>query len=138
MHLNRNSYRLIAIAAVFGGLAVGSGAFGAHALKNRLLAAGTNGVWETAVFYHLIHAVAALAVGLGGGAVSTRVAGTLIRTGWCWLAGVTLFSGSLYALALGGPRFMGPITPVGGLFLLAGWVMLAWAAWRQSLPSASK
>lgn len=136
MSPKRNAYRLVSAAAVLGALAVASGAFGAHALKARLNAAGMADVWETAVFYHLIHALAALAAGAATTALPANLAGAAARAGWCWLAGVLLFSGSLYALALGGPGFLGPITPVGGLLLIIGWVLPAWSAWRQGRPRA--
>ncbi len=132
MPSKRNAYQLITLAATCGGLAVASGAFGAHALKSRLATAGMTDVWETAVFYHLMHAVAAMALGLAASAGGSVPAGALLRAGWCWLAGIGLFSGSLYGLALGGPRLLGPVTPLGGLFLIAGWALLAWAAWRQT------
>lgn len=132
MHPKRNAYQLTALAAVCGGLAVASGAFGAHALKAPLADTGMTDVWETAVFYHLMHALATTAVGLTASTDGSQLAGSLLRAGWCWLVGTGLFSGSLYALALGGPRLLGPVTPLGGLFLIAGWALLAWAAWRQA------
>lgn len=96
------------------------GAFGAHALKPQLDAAKTADIWHTAVLYHLIHAVA-----LWGAAIASRVE---ISSGkwlaWAvagWALGIVLFSGSLYALAFNGPRWLGPITPLGGAFLLLGW-----------------
>ena len=106
-------------AGLLGFTGVALGAFGAHALKDSLLAGGMTATWHTAVFYQLIHAVALLAF-----------------PGWkwvgrCWTVGVVLFSGSLYWLALGGPKFLGSITPLGGLALLAGWALLAWHAFRQ-------
>lgn len=107
------------LAYLAGGLGVGLGAFGAHALKPRLLELGTLGIWEKAVLYQLVHAVAVVAI-LAGKSPPRGIA-------WCWLAGIFLFSGSLYGLALGGPRWLGPITPVGGLCFLLGW---GWAALR--------
>jgi uncharacterized membrane protein YgdD (TMEM256/DUF423 family) len=106
------------------------GAFGAHALKSRLEAAGTVDIWRTAVEYHLVHAVALLALAIWIELRLQRVekdaAGVhlLIWTGRCWVAGVVCFSGSLYILALGGPHWLGPITPLGGLAFLAGWVLV--------------
>ena len=113
-----------AIGAVFLALAVGLGAFGAHALKEKLDAYSL-GVWEKAVFYHFIHALGVLVVSM------------LPRTGTfplngassvCWLlsAGVLIFSGSLYTLALTGVRSMGAITPIGGLCFIAAWLLLAY------------
>lgn len=106
-------------AGLLGFTGVALGAFGAHALKETLTANGTTAAWQTAVLYHLIHAVALVAL-----------------PGWpwvgrCWLAGVVLFSGSLYWLALGGPKFLGPVTPLGGLALLLGWAQLAWHAFKS-------
>jgi len=105
-------------AGLLGFTGVALGAFGAHALKETLVANGTTTTWQTAVLYHLIHAVALVA--LPGWA----------WVGRCWIAGVLLFSGSLYWLALGGPKFLGPITPLGGLALPLGWALLAWQAFK--------
>jgi uncharacterized membrane protein YgdD (TMEM256/DUF423 family) len=105
-------------AGLLGFTGVALGAFGAHALKDTLAAHGTTSAWQTAVLYHLLHAVALAA---------------LPRWPWvsrCWIAGVVLFSGSLYWLSLGGPKFLGPVTPLGGLALLFGWALLAWSAFR--------
>lgn len=114
-------------AAVLGFLGVALGAFGAHALKSTLEANGAVETWKTAVLYHLVHAVALLA--LAGwrdahGGPSGKVAAL-------WTAGVVLFSGSLYWLAVGGPKLLGPVTPLGGAALLAGWALLAWSAFKR-------
>ena len=109
----------IQTAALFGALGVGLGAFGAHGLEARLTP-DRLAVWTTAVDYHLLHAVALLAL-----ALYTRATGAKIRgpaTGFT--LGILLFSGSLYALALGGPRLLGPVTPLGGLCFIAGWLAL--------------
>lgn len=115
---------LIFVAALLGALGVGLGAFGAHGLKARL--GDSLGTWETGVSYHLLHALA-----LFGVAVLLRVVGeaTLLRSaGWLFAVGVLCFSGSLYALALGGPRWLGPVTPLGGLAFIVGWGCIAvWA-----------
>lgn len=115
------------LAAVLGFLGVALGAFGAHALKPALEAHGTVETWKTAVLYQLVHAVALLA--LAGW--RDAHAGPSGRVAALWTAGVVLFSGSLYWLALGGPKFLGPITPLGGLAFLAGWALLAWRAWKS-------
>lgn len=105
------------IAAVLGALAVALGAFGAHGLKSTLARHGTEDHWQTAVFYHFIHAVVLL--------VLARQS-PLRRGPWlCFVAGIALFSGSLYLLALTNARWLGLITPLGGLSLLAGWLWLA-------------
>jgi uncharacterized membrane protein YgdD (TMEM256/DUF423 family) len=109
---------LLLAAALLGAAGVALGAFGAHGLRARLDAQAL-GVWETAVRYHLVHAVALLAIALSPHAAALR------PSGWLFAAGIALFSGSLYALALGGPRALGPLTPVGGLAFLAGWLWLA-------------
>lgn len=112
-------------AAIIAFLGVALGAFGAHGLKDLLLEKGTTGTWETAVFYHLIHAVAAWSAGIGSG----QEGNLTFRAAWCWMVGVVIFSGSLYLLAIGGPRWLGPITPIGGLLFLTGWTFAARAAW---------
>lgn len=119
----------IRVGAILGFLAVAAGAFGAHALKERMnLEPRLLETFETGVRYQMIHALAIVAVGLlaiqGGASSALQVAG------WAFLVGVVLFSGSLYGLATGvGPRaVLGPITPVGGLCYLVGWVALALAA----------
>ena len=119
----------LALAAFYGASGVVLGAFGAHGLKDRL-ATGTLETWQTAVFYHLIHALALLAVGMWLRFTATTPGGALMVAGWGFAAGVLLFSGSLYWLALGGPRLLGPVTPLGGLALIAGWLALGWAAVR--------
>lgn len=116
-------------AASFGFLGVALGAFGAHALKSRLTEAGMSDVWDTAVLYHLVHATAAVAVTFPS--VATEIQAAIRRAAAFWLAGVLLFSGSLYFMALGGPRWLGPITPLGGLCFLIGWAMLAWTAAKR-------
>jgi len=122
------SARLVVLAAaLLGALGVLLGAFGAHGLKQRL-SAELLALWQTAVQYHLWHALAMLALGL--------LLLHLPRHPWLraaaglFLAGIVLFSGSLYALALGAPRTLGAITPLGGLALIAGWACLAIAACR--------
>lgn len=84
--------------------------------------------WETAVLYHLIHTVAALAVVVGCTNQNAAAQRRFSRAAACWLLGVLMFSGSLYLLALGGPRWLGPITPLGGLAFMAGWACLFPAA----------
>lgn len=110
----------VRLAALFGFLGVSIGAFGAHKLKPILLANGQLANFETGAHYHLIHAVVMLAVALALPA-GARPTPTL----WLFTAGITIFSGSLYVLALTNITKLGMITPIGGLCLLAGWVMLA-------------
>jgi len=117
----------VVLAAVAGFLGVAGGAFGAHALKAHLSPERME-IWHTAVLYQLIHAVALLAVGLASGVLPGRA--LLAGAGIAFIAGIVLFSGSLYALALSGVRILGAITPLGGLAFLVGWLLLALAAWR--------
>jgi uncharacterized membrane protein YgdD (TMEM256/DUF423 family) len=111
---NTTSLRL---GAAFAFTAVALGAFGAHALHERLAAAGRAGIWETAVFYHFVHAL-----------------GILIVSSWeplprwgvrCFALGIAIFSGSLYLLAVTGFKPLGAITPLGGVAFLAGWLLIA-------------
>ena len=106
-----------AVGASFLALGVVLGAFGAHALKDRL-DAYSMGIWEKAVFYHFIHALGMLVAPI----LSPKAANT---TGALLLAGILLFCGSLYALALTGSRILGAITPLGGLAFIAAWTWLA-------------
>jgi len=111
---------------LLGAAAVVLGAFGAHALKTRLSAEALS-IWQTAVQYHFWHALALLAVALA----TPYLGGSWLKAaGWLFVAGVLIFSGSLYALALGAPRWLGAAAPLGGLALIAGWVAFAVAAIR--------
>jgi uncharacterized membrane protein YgdD (TMEM256/DUF423 family) len=110
----------LALGGVAALLAVALGAFGAHALKGRL-PAEMLAVWHTGVEYHVYHALGLLAVGIVAAQLPDS---TLLKwSGWLMLAGILLFSGSLYALALSGERWLGAVTPVGGLAFLAAWAM---------------
>ena len=117
----------LVLGALLSFVAVALGAFGAHALKARL-PADMLAVWQTAVQYHGWHALALIAVGLLLLALPGRAGFGF--AGWLFVAGIVLFSGSLYALALTGVKELGAVTPVGGLAFLAGWLVLAWSAWR--------
>lgn len=114
------------VGSVLGGLGVMLGAFGAHGLRARVSPERLAN-WHTATEYHLIHALALLAVGLllrqapqAGAAASAA--------GWCFTLGTLVFSGSLYLLVLSGQRWLGAITPIGGVLLIIGWACLSWAA----------
>jgi uncharacterized membrane protein YgdD (TMEM256/DUF423 family) len=118
-----------AIAAVFLALAVGSGAFGAHGLKARLDANHLD-IYKTAVLYHFLHALGMLIVATmpKAGALSAGAANSV-----CWLlaAGILIFSGSLYLLAVTGVGVLGAITPFGGVAFIAAWLVLAWKLARR-------
>ena len=109
----------LAVAAVVGGVGVVLGAFGAHGLRARLEPEQLLS-WQTAVQYHLLHSVALLGLGLFT-AQSGRAVGL---QAWLFTLGIALFSGSIYLLVLGGPRWLGPVTPLGGLCLIGGWLSL--------------
>jgi uncharacterized membrane protein YgdD (TMEM256/DUF423 family) len=112
------------IGAVAGFLGVGLGAFGAHGLRARLSPEMLS-VFETAVRYHMYHALALVMTSV----LTTRLTGSLVSAaGWLFVGGIALFSGSLYLLAITGITSLGAITPIGGLALLAGWACLALAA----------
>ncbi len=115
-------------AAVFGFLGVAAGAFGAHALRGSLEPRDLE-IFETAVRYQLIHAVALLGVA-SAAARWPDLSTALAVAGWAMVVGVVVFSGSLYALVASGVRGLGAITPLGGVALLVGWLSLAWAAFR--------
>jgi len=122
-----NSARLFLLfGASYGLLGVAFGAFGAHALRARL-APDLLAVFHTGVEYQFYHAFALLAVGV---LLLLKPAPALPVAGWCFALGVLLFSGSLYALALTGTRWLGAITPLGGLLFLAGWGALFWGVLR--------
>lgn len=116
--------RLVLAAGLLGFLVVALGAFGAHGLEGRLSEEAL-GWWETATFYGLGHAVAALAIALSGRE-------KLGAAGWAFALGVLLFAGSLYALALGAPRVLGIVTPFGGVSFLVGWGLILWNGVRRS------
>ena len=118
----------LTLASLSGMTAVILGAFGAHALKDRLDDYAL-GVFETAVQYHFYHSLALLAVGVI--ALQQPQAILLKSSGWLFLLGVLIFSGSLYVLALTGVKWLGAITPLGGLAFIAGWACLAVACWKQ-------
>lgn len=112
------------VGALMAGLGVGIGAFGAHGLKGRLTP-DMLAVFETGVRYHMYHALAMLATA----ALMSRVDGrAIVIAAWSFFAGILIFSGSLYALALSGVTMLGAITPIGGLAFLIGWVALVIAA----------
>jgi uncharacterized membrane protein YgdD (TMEM256/DUF423 family) len=116
-----------AIGSISAFLAVALGAFGAHALKNSL-SPEMLAIFEVGVRYQMYHALALLAAGWA----HTRWPGKIVTAGgWLFVAGTLLFSGSLYALSISGERWLGAITPLGGIALLAGWLCVGWAALKR-------
>lgn len=117
----------VTIAGVLGAVGVSMGAFGAHVFEPKL-SPRMFSIFETAVRYHLIHAVCLLGTGL----LLMHHQSTAFRlAGWLFVAGIVVFSGTLYVLSLSGMRWLGAITPLGGLALVAGWLLLAYGAWRM-------
>ena len=112
------------LAGMMGALAVALGAFGAHGLKTRIDDPHLLEVWDTGARYHLIHAVAMLAI--------ADRPGVPVLTSRLWLAGIALFSGSLYTMALTDLRWLGAVTPLGGVCFIAGWLLLL----RTQAPSS--
>jgi uncharacterized membrane protein YgdD (TMEM256/DUF423 family) len=128
----RDSRFPLVAASLMGLTGVALGAFGAHTLKATLMERGMVQAWETAARYHLFHALALVGIaawlradpGANGG-------GAALWAARCWVAGTVVFSGSLYWFALGGPRWLGPVTPFGGLLLMAGWLLIGIAAFSK-------
>ena len=119
------TFLLLGAVAAF--LGVTLGAFGAHGLRGRL-SPEMMAVFQTGVQYQMYHALGLILVS----AIMGRMSGWLIQTaGWAFVAGIVLFSGSLYVLALTGITLFGAITPIGGLAFMAGWAVLAWSTLRK-------
>jgi uncharacterized membrane protein YgdD (TMEM256/DUF423 family) len=119
--------QFIVLGAALAAVAVAAGAFGAHALAARL-SPERLATWETAARYHMYHALGLLLIG----ALADRLhAPSAAAAGSLFVAGIAVFGGTVYALALGAPRWLGAITPLGGLAFIAGWLLLAWSAYRH-------
>ncbi|MGC6455708.1 MAG: DUF423 domain-containing protein [Coraliomargaritaceae bacterium] len=117
--------------ALYGFIGVSLGAFGAHALHQALELREATAIWKTAVQYQMWHALALLLL-----ALLHQEERPLTLAGIFFIFGTAIFSGTLYGIGLGGPRWLGAITPLGGLSLLAGWLQLAQSALRQRLQSS--
>ena len=124
---------ILALGGILAGLAVAAGAFGAHMLKN-VLDPPMLAAYDTATRYQMFHALGMVLAGL-----AMRIYGDrkLAAVGWLFAAGIMLFCGSLYGIALLGTRWLGPLTPVGGLAFMAGWGVFAWRIWAGSGGKAS-
>ena len=119
-HIYRLLGSMLALSAVL------FGAFGAHALRETLSAHDSIQTWETAVRYQMWHALALILLSM-----IPRPQSMPKMAGPCFLFGSLLFSGSLYGLALDGPKWLGPITPLGGLCLMIGWLLLAYSSYKN-------
>jgi len=122
--MERVFFVLGALSALLG---VAAGALGSHALKSRMSAEMLS-VFEVGVRYQMYHAFALIAAAWAQAKWPSRLA---IAGGWFFVIGTILFSGSLYLLSLSGVRWLGASTPFGGLAFMAGWVCIAWSAWRS-------
>jgi len=116
----------IRLGSILAGLSVLFGAFGAHSLKNQLTEKSL-ATFHTAQFYQFMHSIAMVLVGFLILKLGEEASKRINKAGWFFMAGIVLFSGSLYGLALGGPRFLGPMTPLGGLCFMTGWFLLAFS-----------
>ncbi|KAI9004436.1 hypothetical protein DFJ74DRAFT_612875 [Hyaloraphidium curvatum] len=125
---------LVKAAALLGSSAVILGAFGAHGLRTRFASLPDGGLaklksWETAAHYQLMHSVAVLALGLRQRDRSKTFPSNMATAGNLWLVGAAMFSGSIYALVLNPHwRILGPVTPLGGMAMIAGWAVLAFGS----------
>lgn len=128
MDVDTSSRWLMLIGCVSAGLGVAAGAFGAHMLKD-LLEPNMLAVYDTATRYQMYHAFGLVLSGL---VVRVGRDGRAARAGWLFLAGTLLFCGSLYGVSLLGIRWLGAVTPVGGLLFIVGWLILGWRAWRSA------
>ena len=126
-----NGSLLLALGAVSGAISVMLGAFGAHALKSRLSADALS-AFQTAVQYQMVHSLALVAVGLWLVRHPEDMLSRYAAFAFCF--GILFFSGSLYGLTLGGPRLLGPVTPIGGTLFIAGWLLFAIAAIKTPIP----
>jgi uncharacterized membrane protein YgdD (TMEM256/DUF423 family) len=113
--------------SAFGFLGVALGAFGAHGLRGRLTP-GDLAIFETGVRYQMYHALALLLLALF---LSRNTSGAAYLSGWAFSAGIVVFSGSLYLMVLTGQRWLGAVTPLGGLAFLVGWAALAWSLYQS-------
>ncbi len=123
--------RFIVWGSLLAFLGVALGAFGAHGLKDQI-SEDMLAVYNTGVHYHLVHALGLVLLGLAADRLADRK--RVNAAGWCLLIGVILFSGSLYLLAVTGIKWLGAITPLGGVAFLVGWAMLGLAAWKEPRP----
>ena len=126
-----NGSLLLALGAVSGAISVMLGAFGAHALKARLSADALS-AFQTAVQYQMMHSLALIAVGLWLSRHPEDMLSRYAALAFCF--GILFFSGSLYGLTLGGPRWLGPVTPIGGTLFIAGWLLFAAAVIKTPIP----
>jgi len=121
----------VALGALFAGLAVALGAFGAHALRASLAPRDLE-IFETGVRYQMYHALALILVGVLS---AYRPQSSLLAAGWLFSAGIVIFSGSLYLLVITNTRWLGAVTPLGGVAFILAWISMAWASLRPTAGS---
>jgi uncharacterized membrane protein YgdD (TMEM256/DUF423 family) len=127
--------RLLIFASLNGAFAVILGAFGAHGLKGKITAS-LLAAFQTGTHYHMIHVLAL--IGLALLLLHLKVISRwLMATAYLWMLGMLIFSGSLYGLSLGGPSWLGPVTPIGGSLLILGWLSLTMGVAKSSFPPSS-
>lgn len=126
--MNTTAKLFLSLGSISGALAVMIGAFGAHGLKNKLCEEML-AIYKTGVEYHFYHTLALLAIGLF--ALHHKSA-LLTASGWSMVTGIVIFSGSLYALSISGVKILGALTPIGGLFFIVGWLLLAIAILKSA------
>lgn len=119
---------LLAIGAIMACLGVVLGAFGAHALKDKFASPHYTAIWETAVQYHMYHALGLLGLGILSSEALLGASSLLSWAGYLMFAGIVFFSGSLYVLAVTGVKKLGAITPIGGMLFIVAWVLVAISA----------
>lgn len=126
MDVDASSRRLIAVGCILAGIGVAAGAFGAHMLKT-MLEPPMLAAYDTGTRYQMYHAFGMIVAGM-----AARLFGDprLVTAGWIFAAGMVMFCGSLYGIALGGLKWLGPITPLGGLTFIIGWGLFGWRLWR--------
>ena len=126
MAVSARSFRFVFLGGLFAATSVAAGAFGAHALKS-ILDPSMLAVYETAARYQMYHA---LGLFVGAWLVRETEDSLAVKAGWLFCIGILLFSGSLYIVALAGIKWMGAMTPFGGVSFISGWACVAWTAWR--------
>ncbi|MCP9448621.1 MAG: DUF423 domain-containing protein [Nitrospira sp.] len=131
MDVDVSARRVMAIGCVAAGLGVAAGAFGAHMLKS-ILEPSMLAAYDTGTRYQMYHAFGMILSGMGAWVFKEH---RLVKAGWFFAAGLVLFCGSLYGMALLDWRWLGPITPIGGLTFIAGWLLLAWRIWQGMRPA---
>jgi uncharacterized membrane protein YgdD (TMEM256/DUF423 family) len=127
----RNFRGPLLAAGIFGLTGVAFGAFGAHGLAAKLTASGMTNAWESGARYQMLHVLALFGAAVWLRSAGDAASGLMTWAARAWSVGIVLFSGSLYWLALGGPRWLGPVTPLGGVAFMIGWACVAAAAFAK-------